>query len=111
LEKDRGRPGQNRGKIGKNVAAWCRTGADSMDGAKLIKIGTVTTEAERELLRSALESYGIEVVFRSSLPSSVYPGLTPIKVFVPGKDADLAKSILSETAQPTENTNGLDETV
>ena len=63
-----------------------------MAGERLIRIGTVTTELERELVRSALESYGIEVLFRSSLPSSVYPGLMPIKVLVPEKDAEVAKA-------------------
>ncbi|HHX10011.1 MAG: putative signal transducing protein [Bacillota bacterium] len=76
-----------------------------MAGERLIRIGTVTTELERELVRSALESYGIEVLFRSSLPSSVYPGLMPIKVLVPEKDAEVAKSILSETMQTAETTD------
>lgn len=66
---------------------------------KFVEVRTVVTELERELVRSALESYGIEVLFRSFLPSSVYPGLTSIKILVPKKDLELARQILSESAR------------
>jgi len=42
----------------------------------------LSTELEAEFIRLVLESYGIEVLFRASLPGSVYPGLAPIKVLV-----------------------------
>ncbi|HHY11916.1 MAG TPA: DUF2007 domain-containing protein [Firmicutes bacterium] len=68
-----------------------------MADEKFVEVRTVATELERELVRSALEPYGIEVLFRSFLPSSVYPGLTSIKVLVPEKDLELARRVLSET--------------
>ncbi len=61
-----------------------------------VEVRAVTTELERDLIRSALESYGIEVMFRSFLPSSVYPGLTSIKALVPEKDLELARKILAK---------------
>lgn len=70
---------------------------------ELVEVCTVATEVERELIRSALESYGIEVVFRSFLPSSVYPGLASIKLLVPEKDVELARRILSETTDEPGN--------
>lgn len=64
-----------------------------------VEVCQVATEVEGELIRSALESCGIEVLFRSFLPASVYPGLTLIKVLVPEKDLELARRVLSETMQ------------
>lgn len=60
-----------------------------------VELCQVTTEVEKGLIRSALEPYSIEVIFRSFLPPSVYPGLSPIKVFVPRKDLELARRVLA----------------
>lgn len=62
-----------------------------------VEVCQVSTELEAELIRSVLESYGIEVLFRASLPGSVYPGLAPIKVLVPKKDLELAETALKTT--------------
>ncbi len=64
-----------------------------------VQICQVATEVEGELIRSALEACGIEVLFRSFLPASVYPGLTSIKVLVPEEDLELARRVLSESTQ------------
>ncbi len=62
-----------------------------------VEVCQVSTELEAELIRSVLESYGIEVLLRASLPGSVYPGLAPIKVLVPKKDLELAETALKTT--------------
>lgn len=64
-----------------------------------VEVCQVATEVEGELIRSALEASGIEVLFRSFLPASVCPGLTLIKVLVPENDLELARRVLSETTQ------------
>ncbi len=66
-----------------------------MADEKWVELCQVTTEVERELVRSALEPYGIEIFFRSFLPSSVYPGLSSIKIFVSPKDLEMARRVLS----------------
>ena len=50
-----------------------------MDDKSWVELCTVSTEIEAELVRSMLESCGIEVLLRASLPTSVYPGLSPLK--------------------------------
>jgi hypothetical protein len=61
----------------------------------MVEIGTVSTEVERELVRSALEAYGIDVAFQTVLPPATYPGLASIKVLVPEEQAELARKVLS----------------
>lgn len=61
----------------------------------MVEICTVSTEVERELIRSALEAYGIEVVFQTLLPPATYPGLSAIKVFVPEEKVEIARKVLS----------------
>jgi len=68
-----------------------------MDDKSWVELCKVSTEIEAELVRSVLESCGIEVLLRASLPTSVYPGLSPIKVLVPEKDLELAEKALKST--------------
>lgn len=68
-----------------------------MQDKSWVEVCQVSTELEAELIRSVLESYGIEVLLRASLPGIVYPGLAPIKVLVPKKDLELAETALKTT--------------
>lgn len=61
-----------------------------------VELCEVTDQAEGELIRSLLQASGIQVSYRSFLPSTVYPGLAPIKLIVLCKDLELARKILSQ---------------
>jgi len=72
----------------------------AMERRALVEIATVSTDVERELLRSALEGNGIDVIFRTQLPPATYPGLAFIKVLVPEDQAELARKVLSGEGDP-----------
>ncbi|MBP8614530.1 MAG: DUF2007 domain-containing protein [Firmicutes bacterium] len=65
-----------------------------MNDKSWVELCTVSTEIEAELVRSVLESCGIAVLLRASLPTRVYPGLSPVKVLVPEEDLELAEKAL-----------------
>jgi hypothetical protein len=71
-----------------------------MERRAMVEICTVTTEVERELIRSALEAYGIDVIFQTLLPPATYPGLSSIKVLVPEEQEELARKVLSGDESP-----------
>ncbi|HHY99102.1 MAG TPA: DUF2007 domain-containing protein [Firmicutes bacterium] len=56
----------------------------------------VSSEIEGEVIRSFLLAQDIQVILKTGLPPGVYPGLTPIKVFVPQKDLEAARRALEE---------------
>ncbi|QUL98548.1 MAG: hypothetical protein IMF26_00100 [Candidatus Fermentithermobacillus carboniphilus] len=57
------------------MASELRRHEDILDWVELCQ---VTTEVEMDLIRSALELYGIQLIFKSLLLTSVYPGLSPV---------------------------------
>lgn len=64
-----------------------------------IELCQVNNEIEAEVIRSVLLAQGIEAFTKSQLPSRVYPGLAPLKVFVPRKDLELAKRIVEASSE------------
>lgn len=72
-----------------------------------VELCQVTTETEKELIRSALEPYDIRMIFRSLLLSSVYPGLSPIKLLVRTWNWH-AESLLKTRRSPESKHTGVD---
>ncbi|HHY75701.1 MAG TPA: SIS domain-containing protein [Firmicutes bacterium] len=64
-------------------------------GRRMVEVAAVSTEVEKELIKSALEASGIEVMFQALLSPLTHPGLSLIKVLVPEDQEELAREILS----------------
>jgi hypothetical protein len=73
--------------------------AEADTGIKEVR--SVWGPAEAEVIKSFLQSHGIESILRGLVVQSVHPfsadGLGEIKIFVLEKDYELARKLLAET--------------
>ncbi len=76
--------------------------------AKLKHISTVWGLAEAEVIKSLLQSYGVECLFKSQVVQSVHPfsvdGLGELKIFVHEEDYEKAKKIISQQSSKKDKT-------
>lgn len=72
--------------------------------SKLREVTSVWGPAEAEVIKSFLESNGIQCLLRGLVVQSVHPfsadGLGEIKIFVTEKDYDSARKLISERIKP-----------
>jgi len=70
----------------------------SGDDLSLREVHKVWGPAEAEVIKTFLESNGIQCIFRGKVAQSLYPissdGMGEIKILVSEKDYDLAKKLL-----------------
>jgi len=68
--------------------------------AQIKEVYSVWGPAEAEVIKSFLESHGIQCILKGLVVQSVHPfsadGLGEIKIFVLEKDYELAKTLISE---------------
>jgi len=73
---------------------------DTDRDADFKEVAKVWGQAEAEVIRSLLESEGIQCVLKGRIVQSVYPitadGLGEVRVFVAAEDFDLAEKLLKE---------------
>jgi hypothetical protein len=74
----------------------------SQADAQIKEVYSVWGPAEAEVIKSFLESHGIQCILKGLVVQSVHPfsadGLGEIKIFVLEKDFGLAKKLISEKA-------------
>lgn len=68
---------------------------------KLVEIAVMQNDSEALVLKSVLESAGIEVMFHSNLVQSVHPitvnGIGKVRIFVRPEDEARAREILASS--------------
>lgn len=73
--------------------------------ARIKEVRSVWGPAEAEVIKSFLQSHGIESILKGLVVQSVHPfsadGLGEIKIFVLEKDYELARKLLEETDKDT----------
>jgi hypothetical protein len=73
--------------------------------AKIKEVRSVWGPAEAEVIKSFLQSHGIQSILKGLVVQSVHPfsadGLGEIKIFVLEKDYELARKLLAEADKAT----------
>lgn len=74
---------------------------------KLVEIAQIQNDSEAMILKSLLESHGIEVVYNSNLVQSVTPitvdGIGRVRILVKPEDEERAREIIRETGPPEDS--------
>jgi hypothetical protein len=77
-----------------------KTGSKLEPESKIKEVYSVWGPAEAEVIKSFLESNGIQCLLKGLVVQSVHPfsadGLGEIKIFVAEKDYEVAKKLISE---------------
>ncbi len=73
---------------------------EHLDSEKLVEVAVVYNEVEANIIKSLLESAGIQCVLVTQVPHNVYPvtidGLGEVKVKVLDIDEDAAREIIAD---------------